>query len=75
MVGVNALSNRLLPGETAQETIGQVSQETQADAGIKTQASISNDVSSIVEKAMPSVVIKQDDLYTEQLAVWSAAVR
>lgn len=77
MVGVNALSNRLLPGETAQETIGQVSQETQADAGTKTQTSIGNDVSSIVEKAMPSVVgdQQQDDLYTGQLAVWSAAVR
>ena len=66
MVGVNALSNRLLPGETAQETIGQVSQETQADAGTKTQASIGNDVSSIVEKAMPSVVaINNKMIYTQ----------
>lgn len=66
MVGVNALSNRLLPGETAQETIGQVSQETQADAGTKTQVSIGNDVSSIVEKAMPSVVaINNKMIYTQ----------
>ena len=66
MVGVNALSNRLLPGETAQETIGQVSQETQADAGTKTQTSIGNDVSSIVEKAMPSVVaINNKMIYTQ----------
>lgn len=66
MVGVNALSNRLLPGETAQETIGQVSQETQAEAGTKTQASIGNDVSSIVEKAMPSVVaINNKMIYTQ----------
>ena len=66
MVGVNALSNRLLPGEVAQETIGQVSQETQADAGTKTQASIGNDVSSIVEKAMPSVVaINNKMIYTQ----------
>ena len=66
MVGVNALSNRLLPGETAQETIGQVSQETQAEAGTKTQVSIGNDVSSIVEKAMPSVVaINNKMIYTQ----------
>lgn len=66
MVGVNALSNRLLPGEATQETIGQVSQETQADAGTKTQASIGNDVSSIVEKAMPSVVaINNKMIYTQ----------
>ena len=66
MVGVNALSNRLLPGETAQETIGQVSQETQADAGTKTQTSIGNDVSSIVEKAMTSVVaINNKMIYTQ----------
>ena len=49
-----------------QETIGQVSQETQADAGTKTQASIGNDVSSIVEKAMPSVVaINNKMIYTQ----------
>ena len=66
MVGVNALSNRLLPGEPAQETVGQVSQETPADAGTKTQASIGNDVSSIVEKAMPSVVaINNKMIYTQ----------
>ncbi len=68
MVGVNALSSRLLPesAQTAQETIGQAANESQADAGTSTQASIGNDVSSIVEKAMPSVVaINNKMIYTQ----------
>ena len=68
MVGVNALSDRLLAGntQTAQETIGQASQETQSDTAASTQASIGNDVSSIVEKAMPSVVaINNKMIYTQ----------
>lgn len=69
MAGVNALSTRMISEsstQTSQETIGQVAQETQDSTNASAQASIGNDVSSIVEKAMPSVVaINNKMIYTQ----------
>ncbi len=64
MVGVNVAANRILPDNTVQENSADLSEETQA--ATTTQASIGNDVSAIVEKAMPSVVaINNTMVYTQ----------
>lgn len=66
MVGVNRFSVRLFPEESVQETVADASSDTQTDVTTTSQASTGNDVSAIVEKAMPSVVaINNTMVYTQ----------
>ncbi len=66
MVGVDRFSDKLFPKETVQETVADASSNSQTDVVATSQASTGNDVSAIVEKAMPSVVaINNTMVYTQ----------